>query len=136
LDLTILLASAGYDPRATLELNKYKFHRITGNSTIFSTHPSGNKRAELVAQTQVMEKALTIYNKNARAIELEDSFNAQVLQEIPLYLVVYLFCFWLLSMFFNFIFSSNIDFICKSAEVRIPNTQLILTIFKHNTLQT
>jgi hypothetical protein len=85
-------------------------------------------------KTQVMEKALTIYNKNARA--RTGGFNAQVLQEIPLYLVVYLFCFWLLSMFFNFIFSSNIDFICKSAEVRIPNTQLILTIFKHNTLQT
>ncbi|PNY09856.1 mitochondrial metalloendopeptidase OMA1 [Trifolium pratense] len=47
----ILLASAGYDPRAAPKLYK-KFQRITGDSTIFSTHPSGNKRAEFLAQTQ------------------------------------------------------------------------------------
>ncbi|CAJ2668781.1 unnamed protein product [Trifolium pratense] len=69
----ILLASAGYDPRAAPKLYK-KFQRITGDSTIFSTHPSGNKRAEFLAQTQVMEEALTIY-KNARAGR---GFNAQI----------------------------------------------------------
>jgi predicted Zn-dependent protease len=69
----ILLASAGYDPRAAPKLYK-KFQRITGDSTIFSTHPSGNKRAELLAQTQVMEEALTIY-KNARTGR---GFNAQI----------------------------------------------------------
>jgi hypothetical protein len=107
LDLTILLASAGYDPRATLELNKYKFHRITGNSTIFSTHPSGNKRAELVAQNQVMAVYIT---RRMQELEVEDLMHKYCRisqpQEIPLYLLLYLFCFWLLSMFLNFTFSS------------------------------
>jgi hypothetical protein len=102
----ILLASAGYDPRAAPKLYN-KFQRITGNSTIFSTHPSGNKRAELVAQNQVMAVYIT---RRMQELEVEDLMHKYCRisqpQEIPLYLLLYLFCFWLLSMFLNFTFSS------------------------------
>ncbi|WJX80525.1 hypothetical protein P8452_63512 [Trifolium repens] len=59
----ILLASAGYDPRAAPKLYK-KFQRITGDSRIFSTHPSGNKRAELLAQTQFLTIGPLMSNDN------------------------------------------------------------------------
>ncbi|KAI9076688.1 hypothetical protein K1719_041328 [Acacia pycnantha] len=64
----LLLASAGYDPRVAPTVYE-KFGKVTGKSAqrdYLSTHPSGKKRAQLLAQAQVMEEALTIY-KNERA---------------------------------------------------------------------
>jgi len=63
----LLLASAGYDPRVAPTVYE-KFDKLNGhsrNKDYLSTHPSGKKRAELLAQTQVMVEALTIY-KNVR----------------------------------------------------------------------
>lgn len=64
----LLVASAGYDPRVAPKVYE-KLGKVTGESMLrdyLSTHPSGRKRAELLAQAQVMEEALTIY-KNVRA---------------------------------------------------------------------
>ncbi|XP_058760105.1 mitochondrial metalloendopeptidase OMA1-like isoform X1 [Vicia villosa] len=64
----LLLASAGYDPRVAPKVYE-KLGKVTGESSLrdyLSTHPSGKKRAELLAQAQVMEEALTMY-KNVRA---------------------------------------------------------------------
>ncbi|RDX89759.1 hypothetical protein CR513_28474, partial [Mucuna pruriens] len=64
----LLTASAGYDPRVAPKVYE-KLGKITGDSTLrdyLSTHPSGRKRAELLAQAKIMEEALTIY-RNARA---------------------------------------------------------------------
>lgn len=60
----LLIASAGYDPRVAPKVYE-KLGKITGgNSAIgdyLSTHPSGKKRAELLAQANIMEEAVTIY---------------------------------------------------------------------------
>ncbi|XP_045813116.1 uncharacterized protein LOC123907070 [Trifolium pratense] len=65
----LLIASAGYDPRMAPKVYE-KLGKITGGSSMvqnyLSTHPSGKKRAELLAQAQVMEEAVTIY-KNVRS---------------------------------------------------------------------
>ncbi|KAJ1399418.1 Peptidase M48 [Sesbania bispinosa] len=64
----LLLASAGYDPRVAPKVYE-KLGKVTGESSLrdyLSTHPSGRKRAELLAQAKIMEEALTIY-KNVRA---------------------------------------------------------------------
>nr|AFK49297.1 unknown [Lotus japonicus] len=64
----LLIASAGYDPRVAPKVYE-KLGRVTGDSTLgnyISTHPSGKKRAELLAQAKIMEEALTIY-KNVRS---------------------------------------------------------------------
>ncbi|KAL5081063.1 hypothetical protein RYX36_009484 [Vicia faba] len=64
----LLVASAGYDPRVAPKVYE-KLGKVTGESSLrdyLSTHPSGKKRAELLAQAQVMEEALTMY-KNVRA---------------------------------------------------------------------
>ncbi|XP_054787219.1 mitochondrial metalloendopeptidase OMA1 [Prosopis cineraria] len=64
----LLVASAGYDPRVAPTVYE-KLGKVTGDSALrdyLSTHPSGKKRAQLLAQAQVMEEALTIY-KNERA---------------------------------------------------------------------
>ncbi|KAF7820848.1 Mitochondrial metalloendopeptidase OMA1 [Senna tora] len=64
----LLMASAGYDPRVAPTVYE-KLGKVTGESSLrdyLSTHPSGKKRAQLLAQAQVMEEALTIY-KNVRA---------------------------------------------------------------------
>ncbi|KAK4280465.1 hypothetical protein QN277_012089 [Acacia crassicarpa] len=64
----LLLASAGYDPRVAPTVYE-KLGKVTRKSALrdyLSTHPSGKKRAQLLAQAQVMEEALTIY-KNERA---------------------------------------------------------------------
>ncbi|KAK8561041.1 hypothetical protein V6N13_026471 [Hibiscus sabdariffa] len=58
-----LLASAGYDPRTAPKVFE-KLGKVAKDSTLhdyLSTHPSGKKRAQLLAQAQVMEEALTIY---------------------------------------------------------------------------
>ncbi|CAJ1952553.1 unnamed protein product [Sphenostylis stenocarpa] len=59
----LLIASAGYDPRVAPRVYE-KLGKITGNSTLrdyLSTHPSGKKRAQLLAQATIMEEALAIY---------------------------------------------------------------------------
>ncbi|XP_062120180.1 mitochondrial metalloendopeptidase OMA1-like [Humulus lupulus] len=64
----LLIASAGYDPRVAPKVYE-KLGKVTGESTLrdyLSTHPSGKKRAQLLAQAKVMEEALTIY-KDIRA---------------------------------------------------------------------
>ncbi|XP_027358549.1 uncharacterized protein LOC113867428 [Abrus precatorius] len=63
----LLIASAGYDPRVAPKVYE-KLGKVTGESALrdyLSTHPSGRKRAELLAQAQIMEEALTLY-RNAR----------------------------------------------------------------------
>ena len=69
----ILIASAGYDPRVA-PLVYEKLGKVTGDFALgyyLSTHPSGRKRAELLAQAKVMEEALTIYGhvKSGRGVE-------------------------------------------------------------------
>lgn len=63
----LLLASAGYDPRVAPKVYE-KFGKNFGDSFLncFSTHPSGQKRAKLLSQDEVMKEAVTIY-ENARA---------------------------------------------------------------------
>jgi len=64
----LLIASAGYDPRVAPKVYE-KLGKITGESTLrdyLSTHPSGKKRAELLAQAKIMEEAFSIY-RDARA---------------------------------------------------------------------
>lgn len=62
----LLMANAGYDPRVAPKVYE-KLGKVTGgDSTLrdyLSTHPSGKKRAQLLAQAQVMEEALTIYRE-------------------------------------------------------------------------
>ncbi|PPD88015.1 hypothetical protein GOBAR_DD15049 [Gossypium barbadense] len=61
----LLLASAGYDPRVAPKVFE-KLGKVAGDSAMqdyLSTHPSGRKRAQLLAQTQVMEEALVIYQE-------------------------------------------------------------------------
>lgn len=69
----LLIASAGYDPRVAPKVYE-KLGKITGDSLVqnyLSTHPSGRKRAELLAQAQVMEEAVTIYRnvQSGRGVE-------------------------------------------------------------------
>ncbi|XP_050387869.1 uncharacterized protein LOC126804136 [Argentina anserina] len=65
----LLIASAGYDPRVAPTVYA-KLGKISGaNSAMMdylATHPSGNKRAELLARAHIMEEALAIY-RDARA---------------------------------------------------------------------
>lgn len=59
----LLMASAGYDPRVAPRVYE-KLGKLTGDSKLrdyLSTHPSGKKRAQLLAQAKVMEEALNIY---------------------------------------------------------------------------
>lgn len=61
----LLVASAGYDPRVAPKVYE-KLAKVTGESALrdyLSTHPSGKKRAQLLAQAKVMEEAMTIYRE-------------------------------------------------------------------------
>ncbi|KAG4184553.1 hypothetical protein ERO13_A09G178700v2 [Gossypium hirsutum] len=61
----LLLSSAGYDPRTAPKVYE-KLGKVAKDSTLqdyLSTHPSGKKRAQLLAQAQVMEEALMIYRE-------------------------------------------------------------------------
>ncbi|WRX19439.1 Peptidase M48 - like 2 [Theobroma cacao] len=61
----LLMASAGYDPRVAPKVFE-KLGKIGGSSALedyLSTHPSSKKRAQLLAQAQVMEEAITIYRE-------------------------------------------------------------------------
>lgn len=69
----LLMASAGYDPRVAPKVYE-KLGKITGGSALrdyLSTHPSGKKRAQLLAQAKVMEEAFQIYmdSRAGRGIE-------------------------------------------------------------------
>ncbi|GMY17427.1 mitochondrial metalloendopeptidase oma1 [Fagus crenata] len=69
----LLIASAGYDPRVAPKVYE-KLGKVTGESALrdyLSTHPSGKKRAQLLAQAQVMEEALSMYRevRSGRGIE-------------------------------------------------------------------
>ncbi|CAK9169008.1 unnamed protein product [Ilex paraguariensis] len=60
-----LMASAGYDSRVAPKVYE-KLGKITGDSALrgyISTHPSGKKRAQLLARAEVMEEALALYRK-------------------------------------------------------------------------
>ena len=59
----LLMASAGYDPRVAPRVYE-KLGQISGETLLndyISTHPSSKKRAKLLSQAQVMEKALSVY---------------------------------------------------------------------------
>ncbi|GAA0156286.1 metalloprotease [Lithospermum erythrorhizon] len=62
----LLIASAGYDPRVAPTVYE-KLDKVTGGnsalSDYLSTHPSGKKRAQLLAHAKVMEEALLIYRE-------------------------------------------------------------------------
>ncbi|KAK6926331.1 Peptidase M48 [Dillenia turbinata] len=61
----LLMASAGYDPRVAPRVYE-KLGKVTGESSLrdyLSTHPSGKKRALLLARAQVMEEALQLYQE-------------------------------------------------------------------------
>ncbi|KAK3447304.1 hypothetical protein EUGRSUZ_A02865 [Eucalyptus grandis] len=61
----LVIASAGYDPRVAPKVFE-KLGKVTGDSALrdyLSTHPSGKKRAQLLAQAPVMEEALTLYRE-------------------------------------------------------------------------
>lgn len=69
----LLIASAGYDPRVAPSVYE-KLGQVTGDSALrdyLSTHPSGKKRAQLLAQGKIMEEALTIYRdvRSGRGVE-------------------------------------------------------------------
>ncbi|KAJ4843899.1 hypothetical protein Tsubulata_047955, partial [Turnera subulata] len=72
----LLMAAAGYDPRVAPKVFE-KLGKLTGDSAIrdyLSTHPSGKKRAELLAQAQVMEEALAIYRETTAGRGIEGFF--------------------------------------------------------------
>lgn len=69
----LLLASAGYDPRIAPKVYE-KLGKLGGDVALgeyLSTHPSGKKRSQLLAQANVMEEALMIYREvqSGRGIE-------------------------------------------------------------------
>ncbi|XP_058205530.1 mitochondrial metalloendopeptidase OMA1 [Rhododendron vialii] len=69
----LLVASAGYDPRVAPKVYE-KLAKVTGESALrdyLSTHPSGKKRSQLLAQAKVMEEAMTIYREvqSGRGVE-------------------------------------------------------------------
>ncbi|KDP22368.1 hypothetical protein JCGZ_26199 [Jatropha curcas] len=69
----LLMASAGYDPRIAPKVYE-KLGKIAGGSSLqdyLSTHPSGKKRSQLLAQAKVMEEALNIYREtlSGRGVE-------------------------------------------------------------------
>ncbi|BBG98270.1 Peptidase family M48 family protein [Prunus dulcis] len=70
----LLVASAGYDPRVAPTVYE-KLGKISGESALrdyLSTHPSGKKRAQLLAQAKIMEEALAIYRdvRAGRGVEV------------------------------------------------------------------
>ncbi|ESQ43372.1 hypothetical protein EUTSA_v10013554mg [Eutrema salsugineum] len=69
----LLLSSAGYDPRIAPKVYE-KLGKLGGDAALgeyLSTHPSGKKRSQLLAQAHVMEEALMIYREvqSGRGIE-------------------------------------------------------------------
>nr|BCG50319.1 metallo peptidase-like protein [Beta vulgaris subsp. vulgaris] len=70
----LLMASAGYDPRIAPQVYE-KLGKISGESSslteYLSTHPSGKKRAQLLARAHIMQEAVDMYREivAGRAIE-------------------------------------------------------------------
>ncbi|KAK3022194.1 hypothetical protein RJ639_047016 [Escallonia herrerae] len=70
----LLMASAGYDPRVAPKVYE-KLGQVSGGDSLMrdylSTHPSGKKRAKMLAQAKVMEEALSIYREviSGRGVE-------------------------------------------------------------------
>ncbi|KAL0371599.1 UNVERIFIED_CONTAM: Mitochondrial metalloendopeptidase OMA1 [Sesamum calycinum] len=61
----LLVASAGYDPRVAPQVYE-KLGRVVGDSALqdyLATHPSGKKRAQVLAQAKVMQEALDMYRE-------------------------------------------------------------------------
>ncbi|KMS98943.1 hypothetical protein BVRB_3g067440 [Beta vulgaris subsp. vulgaris] len=62
----LLMASAGYDPRIAPQVYE-KLGKISGESSslkeYLSTHPSGKKRAQLLARAHIMKEAVDIYRE-------------------------------------------------------------------------
>ncbi|KAG8381445.1 hypothetical protein BUALT_Bualt06G0122700 [Buddleja alternifolia] len=61
----LLVASAGYDPRVAPQVYE-KLGKVVGDSALqdyLATHPSGKKRAQLLAQAKVMEEAFDLYRE-------------------------------------------------------------------------
>ncbi|KAB5532386.1 hypothetical protein DKX38_019056 [Salix brachista] len=76
----LLMASAGYDPRIAPRVYE-KLGKLTGDSALrdyLSTHPSGKKRAQLLAQAQVMEEALHIYRERIAGRGNEGGFVVKI----------------------------------------------------------
>lgn len=72
----LLMASAGYDPRVAPNVFQ-KLGEVSGDSALrdyLSTHPSGKKRAKLLAEAKVMEEALAIYRESMAGREVEGFF--------------------------------------------------------------
>ncbi|KAL9677779.1 hypothetical protein QQ045_015615 [Rhodiola kirilowii] len=69
----LLIASAGYDPRVAPKVFE-KLDRDSAQIDYLSTHPSGKKRAQLLAQAKVMEEALSIYHEVAAGSGVEGFF--------------------------------------------------------------
>ncbi|XP_028768576.1 mitochondrial metalloendopeptidase OMA1-like [Neltuma alba] len=70
----MLAASAGYDPRVAPTVYK-KLGKVTGDSALrdyLSTHPSGTKRAQMLAQAKVMDEALIMYNNESEQVPGSD----------------------------------------------------------------
>ncbi|WCJ20627.1 Peptidase family M48 family protein [Euphorbia peplus] len=72
-----LMASAGYDPRVAPRVYE-KLGKLEGGESLLrdylSTHPSGKKRAKLLAQAKVMEEALAIYRETVSGNGIEGFF--------------------------------------------------------------
>lgn len=61
----LLVASGGFDPRVAPTVYE-KLGKVTGDSVMrdyLSTHPSGQKRAKLLAQAEVMKEAMNVYRE-------------------------------------------------------------------------
>ncbi|KAK4787140.1 hypothetical protein SAY86_010973 [Trapa natans] len=61
----LLMAFAGYDPQIASTVYE-RLGKVTGDSALkdyLSTHPSGKKRTELLAQAKVMEEAVAIHRE-------------------------------------------------------------------------
>uniref|UniRef100_A0A6N2MJQ8 RNA helicase n=1 Tax=Salix viminalis TaxID=40686 RepID=A0A6N2MJQ8_SALVM len=82
----LLMASAGYDPRIAPRVYE-KLGKLTGDSALrdyLSTHPSGKRRAQLLAQAQVMEEALHIYRERIAGRGNEAPISSQYTLEVQL----------------------------------------------------
>ncbi|KAL8143163.1 hypothetical protein V2J09_016195 [Rumex salicifolius] len=73
----LLTASAGYDPRIAPTVYE-KLGKVGGGDSALrdylSTHPSGKRRAQLLAQAQVMQEAMNLYREKASGRRIQGWF--------------------------------------------------------------
>lgn len=62
----MLMASAGYNPRAAPKLHKRIGGRSKGYKDCLETHPSGEERAENLSRYQVTNEAWATYTRRKR----------------------------------------------------------------------